>query len=213
MLAAGPDSGIFYICNPNNPTGTVTPHTDIEFIVANKPKDSIVLVDEAYIHLTEATHSALDLVKDGKDVIVLRTFSKVYGLAGLRCGFVIARPDLLEKVIARGQNFMPVTAVVAATASLKDPAVVPERRRINATIRQQTFEWLSRNGYSYIPSEANHFMLDAKRPGQQVRDAMAKENVMIGRVWPIMPTWVRVTVGTQDEMEKFQAAFQKVMKS
>src|SRR5580658_4790532 len=113
MLAAAPDAGVFYICNPNNPTGTLTPHADIEYLVANKPKDSIVLVDEAYIHLTEATSSALDLVKDGKDVIVLRTFSKVYGLAGLRCGFVIARPELLEKVIARGQNFMPITAVVA----------------------------------------------------------------------------------------------------
>jgi histidinol-phosphate/aromatic aminotransferase/cobyric acid decarboxylase-like protein len=108
---------------------------------------------------------------------------------------------------------MPITAVVAATASLSDPTVVAERRRINATIRQQTFQWLDRNGYVYIPSEANHFMLDTKRPGKDVREAMAKENVMIGRTWPIMPTWVRVTVGTQAEMEKFQAAFQKVMKS
>jgi histidinol-phosphate aminotransferase len=213
MLAAGPDAGVYYICNPNNPTGTMTPHSDIEYLAANKSKDSVVLVDEAYIHFTEAP-SALDLVKGGKDVIVLRTFSKVYGMAGLRCGFVIARPDLLGKVIARGgQNFMPVTAVVAATASLKDSALVAERRRINTTIRQQTFQWLDHNGYTYIPSESNCFMLDTKRPGKEMRDAMAKENVLIGRVWPVMPTWVRVTVGTQDEMEKFQTAFQKVMKS
>jgi histidinol-phosphate aminotransferase len=213
MLAAAPDAGVFYICNPNNPTGTLTPHSDIESLVANKPKDSVVLIDEAYIHLTEAP-SALDLVKAGKDVIVLRTFSKVYGLAGLRCGFVIARPDLLEKVIARGgQNFMPVTAIVAATASLKDSTLVAERRRINAGIRQQTFQWLDRNGYAYIPSESNCFLLDTKRPGKEVRDAMAKENVLIGRVWPVMPTFVRITVGTQEEMERFQTAFQKVMKS
>ena len=212
MLAADPEAGVFYICNPNNPTGTLTPHSDIEYLVANKPKDSIVLVDEAYIHLSDAP-SALDLVKAGKDVIVLRTFSKVYGMAGLRCGFVIARPDLLEKVIARGgQNFMPTTAVTAAIASLKDTALVPERRRINAGVRQQTFQWLDRNGYSYIPSESNCFMLDAKRPGKEVREAMAKENVLIGRVWPVMPTYVRITVGTQAEMERFQAAFQKVMK-
>jgi histidinol-phosphate aminotransferase len=108
---------------------------------------------------------------------------------------------------------MPVTAVVAATASLKDSALVAERRRINTTIRQQTFQWLDHNGYTYIPSESNCFMLDTKRPGKEMRDAMAKENVLIGRVWPVMPTWVRVTVGTQDEMEKFQTAFQKVMKS
>jgi histidinol-phosphate aminotransferase len=213
MLAAGSDAGVFYICNPNNPTGTLTPRADIDYLVANKPKDSIVLIDEAYIHLTEAP-STLDLVKAGKDVIVLRTFSKVYGLAGIRCGFIIARPDLADKVLQRGGlNFMPVTAVVAATASLKDPNLVSERRRVNATIRQQTFDWLTRNGYSFIPSESNCFMLDTKRPGQEVRDAMAKENVLIGRIWPIMPTYVRITVGTQEEMSKFQTALQKVMKA
>jgi histidinol-phosphate aminotransferase len=146
--------------------------------------------------------------------VVLRTFSKTYGMAGIRCGFAIARPDLLEKIMDHaGWNFMPVTAVVAASASLKDPQIVPERRRINASVRQQTFQWLDRNGYTYIPSESNCFLLDAKRPGQEVRDAMAKENVMIGRVWPVMPTWVRITVGTQEEMEYFQTAWQKVMKS
>lgn len=213
MLAAGPDAGVFYICNPNNPTGTLTPRADIDYLVANKPKGSIVLIDEAYLHFCEAPNT-LDLVKADKDVIVLRTFSKIYGMAGLRCGFAIARPDLLDKAVERGgMNFMPVTAVVAATASLKDPQLVAERRRINASIRQQTFAWLDRNGYSYIPSESNFFLLDTKRPAKEAREAMAKENVMIGRVWPIMPTYARVTVGTQDDMEKFQAAFQKVMKS
>jgi len=213
MLASAPDAGLFYVCNPNNPTGTLTPHSDIEYLVANKPKDAIVLVDEAYIHFSEAP-SVLDLVKAGKDVVVLRTFSKVYGMAGIRCGFVIARPELADKALEHGGlNFMPVTGVVAATASLKHPQLVPERRRVNASIRQQTFQWLDRNGYNYIPSEANFFLVDTKRPGQDVRDAMAKENVLIGRVWPVLPTWVRVTVGTEGEMEKFQAAFQKVMKS
>ena len=212
MLAAAPDAGLFYICTPNNPTGTLTPHADIEYLVANKPKDSIVLVDEAYIHFNEAP-SAIDLVKAGKDVIVLRTFSKIYGMAGLRCGLIIARPELMKKAMGMGGwNPMPITAVMAAKASLNDQKLVPERRRINASIRQQTFEWLDRNGYFYIPSEANHFMVDTKRPGQQVREAMAKENVLIGRIWPVMPTYVRITVGTQEEMEKFQAAWQKVMK-
>jgi len=101
--------------------------------------------------------------------------------------------------------------VVAATASLKDPNLVAERRRINASVRQETFQWFDRNGFSYIPSESNCFMVDVKRPGQQVRDAMAKENVLIGRIWPIMPNYVRVTVGTQEEMRRFQTAFLKVM--
>jgi histidinol-phosphate aminotransferase len=213
MLSQAPDAGVFYLCNPNNPTGTMTPPPDIEYLVENKPKDSVVLVDEAYIHLTDAA-SSLDLVKAGRDVIVLRTFSKVYGLAGLRCGLAIGRPDLLDKMMNRGGfNFMPITAVVAATASLRDAALVSERRRINASIRQHTFDWLSRNRFSFIPSESNCFMLDTKRPGQTVRDAMAKENVFIGRVWPIMPTYVRITVGTEEEMRKFQTAFQKVMKA
>ena len=213
MLAAGADAGLFYICNPNNPTGTMTPRADIEYLVANKPKDSVVVIDEAYTHFTE-TESAIDLVKAGKDVIVLRTFSKVYGMAGIRCGLLIARPDISQKILERGGfNFMPVTAVVAAMASLRDPALVSERRRINAGIRQQTLQWLDRNGFSYIPSEANFFMVDSKRPGQEVRDAIAKENVMIGRVWPVMPTWVRITVGTQGEMEKFQAAWLKAMRA
>src|SRR6266851_3547388 len=157
MLAAAPDAGLFYICSPNNPTGTLTPHSDIEYLVDNKPKGSIVMVDEAYIHFTGAP-STLDLAKAGKDVVVLRTFSKTYGMAGLRCGFAVARPDLMEKIMDRaGWNFMPITALVAASASLKDARLVPERRRINAGIRQETFQWLDRNGYSYIPSESNCF--------------------------------------------------------
>src|SRR6267378_574024 len=97
MLAAAPDAGVFYVCSPNNPTGTLTSHSDIEYLVEKKPKGSIVLVDEAYLHFCDAP-SVLDLVKADKEIIVLRTFSKIYGMAGLRCGFAIGRPDLLEKV-------------------------------------------------------------------------------------------------------------------
>ncbi len=212
MIAAAPDAGLFYICNPNNPTGTLTPHSDVEYLVENKPKSSIVMVDEAYLHFCD-TPSALEFVKAGKDVVVLRTFSKAYGMAGLRCGFAIARPDLLDKIMNRaGWNFMPVTAIVAASASIKDPGLVPERKRINARIRQETFQWLDRNGYSYTPSESNCFLLETKRPGKEVIDAMAQQKVFIGRIWPVMPTWVRITVGTHDEMQQFQVAFQKVMR-
>ena len=212
MLAAAPDAGLFYICNPNNPTGTLTPHSDLEYLVENKPRGSIVVVDEAYIHFCDAP-SALDLLKAGKAVVVLRTFSKAYGMAGLRCGFAVANPDLLDKIVDHsGWNFMPITALVAASASLKEPGLVPERKRVNAAIRQKTFRWLDQNGYSYIRSESNCFQLDTKRPGKEVIDAMAEQKVFIGRTWPAMPTWVRITVGTHDEMQQFQAAFQKVMR-
>jgi len=213
MLAAAPDAGVFYICSPNNPTGTLTSHSEIEYLLENKPKNSIVLVDEAYIHFADAS-TTLDLVKADKDVIILRTFSKIYGMAGLRCGFAIARPDLLEKVAAfSGWNAMPITAVAAASASLKDSQLVPERKQINAKIREATFDWLSKNGYSFIRSQSNCFMVDAKRPAKDVIAAMAAENVFIGRPWPVWPTHVRVTVGTQSEMEQFQAAFDRVMKN
>ncbi|MGA8538683.1 MAG: pyridoxal phosphate-dependent aminotransferase [Terriglobales bacterium] len=210
MLAAAPDAGVFYVCSPNNPTGTLTSHSDIEYLLDNKPKGSVVLVDEAYIHFCDAP-SAMDLVKAGKDVVLLRTFSKIFGMAGLRCGAVFARPDLLEKIEDGGWNFMPITAVVAASASLKDAQLVPERKRINARIRSDVFAWLDRNGYSYIPSEANFFMLDTKRPAKPAIAAMAKQKVFIGRIWPVMPTYTRITIGTAPEMEQFQAAFQKVM--
>ncbi len=211
MLAAAPDAGVFYVCNPNNPTGTLTSHSDIEYLVENKPKGSVVLVDEAYIHFSDAV-SVMDLVRAGKDVVLLRTFSKIYGMAGLRCGAVFARPDLMEKIENYGGwNFMPITALVAASASLKDAQLVPERKRVNATIRSQVFDWLDRNGYSYVPSQSNCFMLDTKRPAKAAIDAMAKQNVFIGRVWPVWPTYARITVGTAPEMEQFQTAWQKVM--
>jgi len=212
MLAAAPDAGVFYICQPNNPTGTLTSRADIEYLVENKPKGSVVLVDEAYIHFSDAP-SAVEMVKAGKDVIVLRTFSKIYGMAGLRCGFAIARPELLDKLHNYGgYNFMPVTAVAAASASLKDPTLIAERKRTNEQVRAATFQWLDRNGYSYIPSVSNFFLLDTKHPAKEVIAAMARQNVIIGRVWPAMPSYSRITVGTSAEMEQFQAAWQKVMK-
>jgi histidinol-phosphate aminotransferase len=212
MLAAAPDAGLFYVCTPNNPTGTMTPHSDIEQLLAAKPKGSVVLVDEAYIHFSDGVR-ALDLVKADRDVIVLRTFSKIYGMAGIRCGMAIGRPDLLVKLENfGGWSAMPITAVAAATASLKHEHLVSERKQLNASIRQKTFEWLDRQGYSYVPSESNCFMLDTKRPAKEVIEAMAARNVYIGRIWPVWPTYTRITIGTQPEMEAFQAAFQAVMK-
>jgi len=214
MLAAAPDAGLFYICTPNNPTGTLTPHADIEQLVAKKPKYSLVLVDEAYIHFADGASSAIDLVKAGQDVIVLRTFSKIYGMAGLRCGFAIARPELLAKLEnCGGFSALPITAVSAATASLKHEHLVADRKLTNATIRRKTFEWLDRQGHTYVPSQANFFMLDTKRPAREVIDAMADKNVFIGRIWPIWPTYSRITVGTQAEMDAFTSAFDAVMKN
>jgi len=212
MVGADRNAGILYICNPNNPTGTITSREDIEYALANKPKGSILLVDEAYIHFSEAK-PCLDLVAADKDVVVLRTFSKIYGMAGLRCGFAIGRPDLLAKLEPYGWNSMPITAVVAATCSLKSKRLVAERKKINADVRSDVFSWLATNRYSFVPSESNCFMVDVKQPGKQFIEVMESKRVYIGRVWPAWPTHVRVTVGTAPEMEAFKKAFREAMET
>ena len=210
LVAADPSAGVIYICNPNNPTGTITSKADIVWALENKPAGSILLVDEAYIHLSDAG-SVIDQVAAGKDLIILRTFSKIYGLAGIRCGFALGRPDLLAKLIPFGQNAMPITGSAAANASLLDEELVPTRKKIIADIRNETFAWLKTNNYKFIPSQSNCFMIDTGRNGQSVIAAMRTKNIYIGRTWPIWPSYVRVTVGTSEEMAKFQAAFKDVM--
>jgi len=210
MAAASDKAGLIYICNPNNPTGTVTPRSDIEWLIENKPKGSVVLLDEAYIHISTEPMCG-DLVAKDKDVVILRTFSKIYGMAGIRAGAALGRPDLLQKIAGYSAGALPITAMVAATASLKDKKVVPERRKIIAGVREDTFNFLEQHRYSYVPSVSNKFMVDVKRPGRQVIDAMREKKIYIGRVWPSWPTYVRVTIGTQDEMNKFKSAFVQVM--
>ncbi len=212
MVKADPTPGVIYICNPNNPTGTITSSEDIDWVVANMPKGTVLLLDEAYIHFSEKAKMRPDLVNSGKDVIILRTFSKVYGMAGIRAGFAMARPDLLEKTKSfQATGFVPVTASAAATASLKNKTVVAERRKINKDVRDDVFEFLHAKNFKFTPSEANHFMVDVGRPGGQVVDALAKEKVIIGRLWPAWPNSVRVSIGTKEEMAKFKTAFAKVM--
>ena len=216
MLKAHPSPGAYYIVNPNNPTGTMTPKEDIVWLVNNKPKGSVVIVDEAYHHFSN-DESVIDLVAQDKDVIVLRTFSKIYGMAGLRAGFAVARPDLLEKfgtvaAPARSLASISITSAAGARAGLQDKDLVPLRKKINSDIRSETLEFLTKHGYKIIPgSQGNMFMVDVKRPGGEFQKAMLKENVAIGRTWSAMPNYVRVTVGTKAEMDKFQTAFVKCM--
>jgi histidinol-phosphate aminotransferase len=210
MAAAGPNTGLIYICNPNNPSGTTTPRQEIEWLVENKPKGAVVMIDEAYIHIS-GDPMCSDLVAKDKDVIILRTFSKIYGMAGIRAGAAFARPDLLGKISTYSSGAMPVTAMVAATASLKTKGVVPERRKIIGGIRNDVFAWMDKHHFKYVPSVSNKFMVDVRRPGREVINAMRAEKVYIGRVWPSWPTHVRVTVGTREEMDKFKTAFLKVM--
>jgi len=211
MVKAHPNPGVIYLTNPNNPTGTLTTLEDIEWTAANMPKGSLLLVDEAYIHFSENAKTAFGLVAADKDVMVLRTFSKVYGMAGIRAGYAAGRPDLIAKLQPWGDNNVPVTSLAASMASLKSKTVVPERSKINRDIREDVFAYLDKMNLNHTKSEANHFMVHVGRPGGQVVAAMAKEKVIIGRLWPAWPNHVRVSIGTRDDMEKFKVAFSKVM--
>ena len=211
MLAADPNAGVYYICNPNNPTGTLTAKKDIAWALENKPKGSILLVDEAYIHLSDSPN-VLDMVAADKDLIVLRTFSKIYGMAGIRCGLAAGRPDLLKQLQPYGQNPMPITGSGAANVSLLDAELIPTRKKIIGDTRRDTLTWLAANKYKVIgDSQSNCFMIDTGREGKSVISAMQAENVYIGRTWPVWPNAVRVSVGTPAEMAKFKVAFKKVM--
>jgi histidinol-phosphate/aromatic aminotransferase/cobyric acid decarboxylase-like protein len=209
-MAAVANAGLIYICNPNNPTGTLTPKSDIEWLVANKPEGSVVMIDEAYTHIAGAPFNS-DLVAKDKDVIILRTFSKIYGMAGLRAGAAIGRPDLLDKVSKFSSTMMPITGMAAASASLEAKYLVPERRKLIGNVREDTLSFLDKHNFSYVPSMSNCFMVDVKRDPRTVIDGMRNEKVFIGRVWPTWKTHVRVSIGTQDEMNKFKTAFLKVM--
>ena len=210
MVTADPKAGVIYVCNPNNPTGTLTAKEEILWALEHKPTGSILLMDEAYIHLSDAPH-VLDLVAADKDLIVLRTFSKVYGMAGIRCGLALGRPDLLAKLQPYGMNAMPITGSAAANVSLLEPELVPRRKKIIADTRNDTFSFLQAKGYKFIPSHSNCFMIDTGRSGKVVIAAMQEKNVYIGRTWPIWPNYVRVSVGTPAEMAKFKTAFAEVM--
>jgi histidinol-phosphate aminotransferase len=216
MIKADPKAGAFYICNPNNPTGTLTPRKDLEYILANKPKDAVLIIDEAYVHFAGPENYSTELVRQDKDVVVLRTFSKIYGMAGLRAGALYGRPDLLAKVAeyGRGGN-LPVTATACAAASMKvGPSLMKERLAINKRNREMVYEHLDKAGVAYVPSTSNFFMMSVKgMTGAQVGQAMATKKIMLaGNRWPEWPQHIRVTVGTYEEMGKFNAALDQVLK-
>src|SRR5258708_7434082 len=210
MAAASSQAGLIYVCNPNNPTGTLTPRADIEWLLANKPTGSVLLLDEAYIHIAGAPMCS-DLVAKDKDIIILRTFSKIYGMAGIRAGAAIGRPDLLKKIAGLSSGALPGTGMAARNARPQTKTVVPERRKIIGDVRSDVLGFMDKHNFKYVPSVSNKFMVDVKRPGGEIITALQKEKIYIGRVWKSWPNYVRVSIGTQEEMNKFKAAFLKVM--
>ena len=217
MIKTDPNAGVYYICNPNNPTGTLTPRKDLEYILANKQKDAILVIDEAYVHFSGRDNMSTDMVKADKDVVVLRTFSKIYGMAGMRAGMAYGRPDLLAQLAKFGMTAnLSVPTMACAAASMKANAtIIPERIAINKRNRELAFAQMDKLGVSYIPSVSNFFMMSVKgMTAQQVYTAMASKKIILGGAnrWPVWPQHIRVTVGSYEEMGKFNAALAQVVK-
>ena len=217
MLKAHPSPGAYYIVNPNNPTGTMTPKEDIVWLVNNKPAGSVVIIDEAYHHFSndESLHrSGRAGQGHHRDADVLEDLRHGRSAGGL-CGcddLICSRSSDNVGGPSRSLASISITSSAGARASLQDKDLVPLRKKINSDIRSETLEFLTKKGYKIVPgSQGNMFMVDVKRPGKEFQQAMLKENVAIGRTWSAMPNYVRVTVGTKAEMEKFQTAFVKCM--
>ncbi|MEN4829199.1 aminotransferase class I/II-fold pyridoxal phosphate-dependent enzyme [Pseudomonas sp. P39-UII1] len=213
MLAVDSNPGVIYLCNPNNPTGTLTPRADIEHVVKHKPAGCLAIIDEAYIHFSDAP-PCLDLAVQHDDVMVLRTFSKLYGMAGARLGLAIARPAVLNDLQRlNGRNFISLAASLGGIACLEQADLVSERKRTNQQVLLDTTQRLRAAGYRCTDAQANCFMIALGRPAQPVIEALAERKVRVGRVFDAWPDWMRVTVGTPQQMQAFLAAFDQVMKA
>jgi len=214
MLAADRNAGLYYICSPNNPTGTVTPLADIEWLVANKPAGSLVVVDEAYTHFAGVPTASYMAAAD-KDVIVVRTFSKIFGMAGMRMGYVMTRPDVIAKMMrydgGMQSGALPMPSLACATASLTAAELIAERRNQMRQAREMTLEHLEKRKMTVIRTDSNMFMVDWRtRHAPDMQAAFRAQSVEIGRSWPIWPTVSRVTVGSMADMESFCAALDRV---
>jgi len=215
MLSAARE-GLIYICNPNNPTASITPKDEMRAFLDKVPPQTIVLVDEAYFHYADNPdyESVIPLIKDHPNLIVARTFSKIYAMAGLRCGYCIAQKETLQRMRPHlSWDSVNIMALAAAIASLNDADQVTNSRRLNKETRQFVSDQVAKLGYQHIPTDANFMMIHLKQPVRPVIDGLRQRNVNVGRVFPSLPTHMRVTVGKQSEMEAFLDAFREAIQT
>ena len=219
MSTTDANAGVIYVCNPNNPTGTMTANSEIAWLMDNKPAGSIVVLDEAYIHWTKdyPNNTNSHLAAAGRDVLVMRTFSKIFGMAGMRIGYTMGRPELLAKLKLHDggalSNQLPIPSAACATASLTDTASIAARRKTLMDNRAMTVDFLTKRGLKLIgPSEANMLMIDWKtKSSKDMQAAFRAQGVQIARVFPTWPTVSRISIGSKADMEGFFAAFNKVV--
>lgn len=217
MLREVRGAGLVFLCNPNNPTGHVWGKTEVEgFVRAVLAADPevVVLVDEAYHEFADdpSYASMLPLIASQPRVFVSRTFSKIYGLAGLRVGYAFGQPATLDKMNRlRLSNGVGALAQVAAIASLEDPAQMRREQQLNREARAFTAKWFADAGYTVVPSQTNFILVDVRRDTREFREACLRRGVAVGRPFPPLLTHSRISIGTMDEMRRAVDVFRQVL--
>lgn len=204
---------LVFVCNPNNPTGTLLPATRMRDFCESVSKKTVVFSDEAYFDYVEERGypSMVELVKAGLNVIVSRTFSKVYGLAGVRVGYLISRPDIIDRLNRHVVANTNILGIYAAKAALEDKEFYQYSLKKNAESRQIIYNTLDAMSLPYVRSHANFVFFKSGRDISGLMGAMKKENVMIGRPFPPLTDWCRISTGTIEDTEIFCEALMKVL--
>ena len=213
--AVTPDTPLVFIANPNNPTGTYVTREEMDAFLERIPEDTIVVVDEAYYEFMDADDypDSLDYLKAGKNIVALRTFSKIYGLAGLRIGYGFARPEVFD-ILNRIRSPFNTSSLsqVAGLAALEDEAFAEEVRTLTITERNFMESELKAMDVEYVPSVANFVLVNVKRDGKEVFQELLTKGVIARPVAGYgLPTHLRVSIGTHEENLKFLQAFKEVM--
>jgi histidinol-phosphate aminotransferase len=214
MLDAARRADLVYVCNPNNPTATLTPAASLREFVTAVPAQTSILVDEAYHHyVTSPAYSTLmDLVPRHPNLIVARTFSKIFGMAGLRCGYAVSGAETIRRMGAhQGWDSVSALTLAAARASLADARHVGEHRDRNLRTRSFVRTEVERMGRAVLPSEANFVMIDLGRDVTPVIASLRDRGIHVGRRFPALPQHLRVTIGTAEEMRRFVEEFARVV--
>jgi histidinol-phosphate aminotransferase len=206
-------TGVVYVCNPNNPTGTIVTRDEMAAFIRAVPPATLILVDEAYYDFGDDPRyaSATEFIAKNSNVIVARTFSKIYGMAGMRLGYAIGAKEPIAQISHQlTQDNGNAAVLAAALVSLADSDHVTScRTRINDTRRWLCTE-LAKDSRTFIPSQANFVMIDMGSDTQPFIDQFRTRNIIVGRRFTSMPNFLRVTIGTQQEVESFVAALREI---
>lgn len=208
-----PHVELVFVCNPNNPTGTSLPADKLRDFAVSASKKAVIFIDEAYIELMDdmAANTMVDLVKQGENVIVSRTFSKIFGMAGQRIGYALTRPDIAKRIQQYRMGTPNVIGIRGAIASLQDASFQAHSRKMIAEGRQVVYDTCDQLGMKYTPSSTNFVFFHTGRPIREFSDAMKAEGVLVARPFPPFMDWCRISIGTREDMQAFAAAAKMVM--